>query len=107
MQTEDTELEAAGAFEKLVQDNKVAKAAKEAEIAGASSEIKSLNVALEAGKEDASMTSKELDSVMEYLDKLKPQCEEKKSKREQEIAGLKEVLSIMTEAPALVQKHFR
>lgn len=114
MQTEDTELEAAGAFEKLVQDNKVAKAAKEAEITGASSEIKSLNVALEAGKEDASMTSKELDSVMEYLDKLKPQCEakvmsyeEKKSKREQEIAGLKEVLSIMTEAPALVQKHFR
>jgi flagellar biosynthesis chaperone FliJ len=114
MKTEDTEVEAAKAFETLVQDNKVAKASKETEIKGAESEIKSLTVALQAGKEDASMTSKELDSVMEYLDKLKPQCEakvmsyaEKKAKREQEIAGLKEVLEIMTESPALVQKHFR
>jgi len=114
MQTEDTEATAVKAFETLVQDNKVAKTSKEAEIKGAESEIKSLVVALQAGKEDASMTTKELDSVMEYLDKLKPQCEakvmsyeEKKTKREEEIAGLKEVLSIMTEAPALVQKHFR
>eukprot|EP00746_Dinoflagellata_sp_MGD_P074339 gnl/MRDRNA2_/MRDRNA2_30038_c0_seq1.p1 gnl/MRDRNA2_/MRDRNA2_30038_c0~~gnl/MRDRNA2_/MRDRNA2_30038_c0_seq1.p1 ORF type:complete len:682 (-),score=230.38 gnl/MRDRNA2_/MRDRNA2_30038_c0_seq1:27-2072(-) len=114
MKTEDNELGAVKAFETLVQDNKVAKASKETEIKGAESEIKSLTVALQAGKEDASMTTKELDSVMEYLDKLKPQCEakvmsyeEKKTKREEEIAGLKEVLSIMTEAPALVQKHFR
>jgi len=114
MKTEDNELEASKAFDKLLQDNKVAKATKETEIQGAESEIKSLNVALEAGKEDASMTSKELDSVMEYLDKLKPQCEakvmsyeEKKAKREEEISGLKEVLSIITETPALVQKQFR
>jgi len=114
MQTEDNEHEAVEAFEKLIQDNKVAKTSKEAEISGAESEIKSLDVALQAGKEDASMTSKELDSVMEYLDKLKPQCEakvmsyeEKKTKREEEIAGLKEVMSILTEAPALVQKKFR
>jgi len=114
MKTEDNEHMAAEAFEKLIQENKVAKAAKAAEVKGAESEIKSLEVALQGGKEDASMTSKELDSVMEYLDKLKPQCEakvmsyaEKKAKREEEIAGLKEVISIITEAPALVQKQFR
>merc|ERR1719473_1006873 len=51
MKTEDNELEAVKAFEKLVQDNKVAKVSKEAEIKGAESQIKSLNVALEGGKE--------------------------------------------------------
>merc|ERR1719324_1162939 len=101
------------AYEKLMQESKVSKASKQAEIKGSLSEIKSLTVTITNSKEDYDMTSKELDAVMAYLEKLKPQCEtkvmsyaEKKAKREAEIAGLKEALSIL-DGPALLQKNVR
>jgi len=110
METETDESEAQTEFETLMQDNKVSKVTKMTEIKGALSEIKSLDVALKNHKEDYDMTSKELAAVMDYLDKLKPQCEskamtygEKKAKREAEIEGLKEALAIL-EGDALVQK---
>merc|ERR1719191_2536190 len=77
MQTETAETEAAHDYEKLMDENKVSKAAKEAEVKASESEIKSLDVALKNGKEDLGMTTKELDAVMAYLEKLKPQCETK------------------------------
>jgi len=108
-ETETSEAEAVEAYEKLMEENKNSKAAKLAEVKGSLSEIKSLNVALENTSEDHGMTSKELDAVLEYLDKLKPQCEEKamsyaekKARREAEIAGLKEALEILS-GTALVQ----
>lgn len=111
MQTETEEGMAVKAYEKLMQENKVAKASKEAEVKGSLSEIKSLEVSLSNTGEDLAMTTKELDAVMSYLEKLKPQCEmkvmsyaEKKARREAEIEGLKEALSIL-DAPALVQKQ--
>merc|ERR1719262_245389 len=111
MQTETEEGLAEKAYLKLMQENKVAKASKESEVKGALSEIKSLEVALTNTGEDLAMTTKELDAVMSYLEKLKPQCEmkvmsyaEKKARREAEIEGLKEALSIL-DAPALVQKQ--
>jgi hypothetical protein len=113
METETDESEAVTQFDALMQDNKVSKITKATEIKGALSEIKSLDVALKNHKEDYDMTSKELTAVMDYLDKLKPQCEskamsyaEKKSRREAEIEGLKEALAIL-EGPALVQKQVR
>jgi hypothetical protein len=107
----ETEEEAAkDAYEKLMGETKESKAKKEAEVKGAESEIKTLAVAMKDSQEDKSMTSHELDAVMEYLEKLKPQCEqkvmtyeEKKAKREAEIEGLKEALSIL-EAPELIQR---
>merc|ERR1719399_1174259 len=81
------------------------------------SEIKSLSVQLEHSKEDHASVSKELDAVLAYLDKLKPECEskamsyeERKAAREAEISGLKEALSILSgDAVALVQsqRHLR
>jgi hypothetical protein len=110
METETEEGLAKSAYEKLMQENKVSKASKEAEVKASLSEIKSLEVALTNTGEDLAMTNKELDAVMAYLEKLKPQCEtkvmsyaEKKARREAEIEGLKEALSIL-DAPALVQK---
>jgi len=102
------EREAQAAFDTLVQDNKVSKASKEAEIKGATSEIKSLKVSLHDTGEDKKATSGELASVEEYVAKLKPQCggrtvpyEERKAKMESEIAGLKEGLAILeAESPA-------
>merc|ERR1719324_1526273 len=115
-ETSTAEAEAAEAYEKLMNDNKASKAAKLAEVKGSASEIKSLKVALEQHGEDKTMTSTELDAVLEYLEKLKPQCEEKvmsyaekKARREAEIAGLKEALEILSSEVALVQtgRHLR
>merc|ERR1719172_309950 len=110
METETAEESAAKEYADLAQDTKVSKAAKQAEAKGSLSEIKSLDVALKNHKEDLDMTQKELSAVMEYLEKLKPQCEskvmsyaEKKQRREAEISGLKEALSILDEAPTFLQ----
>jgi hypothetical protein len=99
---EATEDEAAKAFKTLSDENKVSKATKETEAKGKASEVKSLTVQLGHSKEDAASTSKELDAVNAYVDKLRPQCEEKamsyeekKAKREAEIEGLKEALEIL------------
>merc|ERR1719395_289710 len=111
-ETEATEDEAAKAYATLTDENKVAKVTKETEAKGKASEIKSLTVQLGHSKEDHASTSSELDAVNAYIDKLKPQCEEKamsyaekKAKREAEIAGLKEALSILSGDLALTQKH--
>jgi chromosome segregation ATPase len=109
MQIETAEQTAAADYAKLMDENKVSKTSKQAEVKGSLSEIKSLDVALKNNQEDLGMTTKELDAVMAYLEKLKPQCEtkvmsyaEKKARREAEIEGLKEALSIL-DAPALIQ----
>merc|ERR1719337_3520 len=109
-EAEAAEDEAATAYTKLTDENKVSKAAKMADAKGKESEIKSLSVELEHSKEDHASTSAELDAVLAYLDKLKPQFEEKamsyaekKAAREAEIEGLKEALSILEGSMALVQ----
>merc|ERR1719299_2083 len=116
-ETEQTETEAAKAYEKLTDENKVSKATKETEAKGKASEVKSLKVQLEHSSEDHASVSKELDAVLAYLDKLKPECEskamsyeERKAAREAEISGLKEALEILSgNSMALVQsqRHLR
>jgi len=105
-QVETNEQENKDTYKRLIDDNKSAKAAKTEQVRAAESEIKSLNVALQGDGEDLKMVTKELDAVMGYLEKLKPQCEtkamtyeEKRAKRQQEIEGLKEALSIL-DAPS-------
>merc|ERR1719473_2049183 len=110
-ETEATEDEAAKAYKTLTDENKVSKVTKETEAKGKASEVKSLAVQLGHSKEDHASVSKELDAVLAYIDKLKPQCEEKamsyeekKAKREAEIEGLKEALEILAgDGLALVQ----
>lgn len=108
-ETETAEDAAADAYAKQTEENKVSKATKEADAKAKLSEIKSLKVQLGHSKEDHASTSTELDAVNEYIDKLRPQCEEKamsyeekKAAREAEIAGLKEALEIL-EGSALLQ----
>jgi len=109
-ETEATEDEAAKAYKTLTDENKMSKVTKETEAKGKASEVKSLTVQLGHSKEDHAATSSELDAVNAYIDKLRPQCEEKamsyeekKAKREAEIAGLKEALEILSGSLALVQ----
>jgi len=94
---------AAEAFEKLSRKSKLSKTAKIEEVKGKESETKTLEMNLLNYKEDKETTGKELDAVLEYLDKLKPQCEtkvmsyaERKARREADIAGLKEALAILS-----------
>merc|ERR1719161_2055101 len=97
------ESDAQAAFDKMSTENKVAKATKQAEVKAMESQIKSVSSSLEMSKEDQASTGKELDAVLAYLDKLKPECEtkamsyeEKKAAREAEIEGLKEALDILS-----------
>jgi hypothetical protein len=102
-ETETAEDAAADAYAKQTQENKVGKATKEADSKAKQSEVKSLTVQLGHAEEDHASTSTELDAVLAYIEKLKPQCEEKamsyeekKAAREAEIAGLKEAPEILS-----------
>jgi len=107
------EMEAVKGFTTLTDENKVSKAQKLAEAKAKQSEVKSLTVALSNNGADRDMVNKELDAVLSYLEKLRPQCEskamsyeEKKARREAEIEGLKEALSILDgQGLSLIQRH--
>jgi chromosome segregation ATPase len=108
-EAEASESSSQAAYDKLADESKITKATKIADAKGKKNEVKQLEVALGNYKENKETTSSELDAVLAYLDKLKPQCEtkvmsyaERKAKREQEIAGLKEALTILS-AEALLQ----
>jgi chromosome segregation ATPase len=108
-EAEADESSSAEAYEKLTEENTVTKATKAADVKGKTSEGKQLEVALGNYAENKATTTDELDAVLMYLDKLKPQCEskvmsyaEQKAKREQEIEGLKEALTILS-GEALLQ----
>jgi septal ring factor EnvC (AmiA/AmiB activator) len=108
-ETETSEDAAADAYAKQTKENGLSKTTKQTDAKAKASEIKSLTVQLGHSKEDHASTSAELDAVLSYIDKLKPQCEEKamsyaekKAAREAEISGLKEALEIL-EGSALLQ----
>jgi chromosome segregation ATPase len=102
-EAEADESSAQEAFDKLTNDNAVVKATKVGDVKAKTSEVKQLEVSLGNYKENKATTGEELDAVLAYLDKLKPQCEtkvvsyaERKAKRDSEIAGLKEALTILS-----------
>jgi len=108
-ETEAAETSAATAYEEIMEESKVSKATKMADAKGKAQEVKSTDVALSNYKEDKTSLTGELDAVLAYLDKLKPQCEtkvmsyaERKAKREAEIEGLKEALAVLS-GEALLQ----
>jgi len=110
------ETRAVDEFDKMMQDSKMLKVTKEMEVKGKESEVKSLKTTISDNSEDKAGISDELDAVLAYLDKLKPQCETKvpsyeeiKAKREAEIQGLKEGLDILSGSgvPAFVQTSLR
>merc|ERR1740127_265471 len=89
-------------YETVFNDNKVTAAAKEMEGKYKKKDKKETEAFIEETKEDLGTSNTELSAVLEYWEKLKPQCiakpepyEERKKRREQEIAGLKEALDIL------------
>jgi len=90
-------------YETLVQDNAVSRATKEADIKGKTAEVGRLETSLKEMNDDRKSSQKELDAVLEYLDKLKEACEvkpesyeERKRRRRAEIDSLREALAILS-----------
>jgi len=109
-ESEAVESEAQSTYDKMTTENKIAKASKMAEAKAKGSEVKGVTSSLEMSKEDQASTQKELDAVLAYIDKLKPECEskamsyeEKKAARDAEIEGLKEALNILSGPVSLAQ----
>merc|ERR1740133_525184 len=101
-ETETAEDAAADAYAQQTKENEVSRATKDTDAKAKESEIKSLTVQLGHSNEDHASPSAELDAVLSYIEKLRPQCEEKamsyadkKAAREAEISGLKEALEIL------------
>merc|ERR1719355_529924 len=89
-------------YDKMKDEATMLKATKTMEIKGKQSEVKSLKVTVTDLSSDKDALTGELDAVLAYLDKLKPQCEvkvpsyaERKAAREQEIEGLKNALEVL------------
>jgi len=104
---------AASAYEKQSNDNAVSKAMKTADVKYQQKEQASLRKNLAEYKDDADGEQAELDAVTEYYNQVRPGCtvkpmtyDERKKRREAEIAGLKEALSIL-EGQAFLQRRFR
>jgi len=97
-----TESEAQKLYDETSQDNKVTIAAKEMEVKYQTKDSKETKAFLEETKGDLGTSQTELDAVLEYWEKLQPQCvakpepyAERKKRRENEIAGLKQALEIL------------
>jgi hypothetical protein len=100
-------------YEKLTQDNEIATTEKETAVKYKVKDSKETEAMLAGLKEDKETATKEYDAIMEYWEKLKPMCiakpepyAERKRRREAEIAGLKQALTILEEeagSPAFLQ----
>merc|ERR1719353_1401153 len=102
-----TEDQAVKEYEAMTEDNKVTTAAKETEVKYKQKDSKETKAYIEETKSDLETSHTELSAIMEYWEKLQPQCvakpepyEERKKRREKEIAGLKESLTILEEESA-------
>merc|ERR1719375_2878412 len=110
-QEEEEEAAAQTEYEKLTQENKVTKTTKEQDVKYKTKEFTGLDKEIAELTGDREGAQTELDAVLEYYEKIKDQCiakpepyEERKKRRDAEIAGLKEALSILEGEAVFVQK---
>merc|ERR1719407_15095 len=108
---ESQEADSAENYEKVTQENKVTKAAKEQDAKYKTKEAAALDKQITELSSDKETSSTELAAVMEYYAKIKERCvakpetyEQRKARREAEIEGLKEALSILENEAAFVQR---
>jgi len=102
---------AVAAYEQQTKDNEITKTTKEQDVKYKGKEAKSLDKSAAENTADREGLQTELDAVLDYYAKIKEQCiakvepyEERKKRREAEIAGLKEALSILEGESALIQR---
>jgi len=111
---ETTEEETAQSeYEKLTQENEISKTLKEQDVKYKTQEAAALDKDLAENSSDREGLRTELDAVMTYGEKIRAMCiakpesyEERKARREAEIAGLKQALEILEgQAVGFIQKR--
>jgi len=109
-----TEEMAAATYEKETKENTIDKASKEQDVKYKTKEADELDAAVAEATADKTGVEAELAPVLKYLATLEDRCiakaetyEEKKAKREAEIAGLKEALSILEGQSVFLQRKAR
>jgi len=111
---ESEEEDAQTSYDKMTQENKIAKTTKEQDVKYKVQESKSLDTFIAETSGDRDTTNTELAAVDEYYSKIKDRCiakpetyEDRKAKREAEINGLKQALSVLEDETAFVQRKAR
>jgi len=111
---ETEEDDSASSYEKISQENAITKTTKEQDVKYKTRESASLDKEISELSTDRDTENTELAAVMEYFAKIKDRCiakpetyEERKRRREAEIAGLKEALRVLDEETAFIQKTKR
>jgi len=111
---ETEEADAAAEYEKMTQENKVTKTLKEQDVKYKTQEFNSLDKSATELSADKETADTELSAVLEYYTKIKERCiakpetyESRKQRREAEIKGLKDALSILEDETAFVQRGKR
>jgi chromosome segregation ATPase len=103
-------------YEKTTQENEITKMTKEQDVKYKSKEATALDKTISELSSDKDTTNTELSAVLEYYGKIKERCiakpetyEERKARREAEISGLKDALSILESEAAFLQRkrHMR
>merc|ERR1712194_327598 len=101
-------------YEKVTQENDVTQTSKEGDQKYKSQEVKSLGKTSAEYTGDRDTAKTELAAVNEYYGKVKDRCiakpetyEDRKARREAEIAGLKQTLTILENEAAFVQRRRR
>jgi len=113
--TEETEeADAVATYEKTTQENKMSTTMKSQDAKYKTKEHKGLDKSISDLSGDRDTTSTELSAVLDYYAKIKGRCiakpesyEERKARREAEVQGLKEALTILEDETAFMQKGKR
>merc|ERR1719321_765305 len=99
---ETEEADAQSEYEKTTQENKVSTTMKTQDVKYKTAESASLDKTISELSSDRETSNSELSAVLEYYGKIKERCiakpesyEDRKARREAEIKGLKEALSIL------------
>jgi len=108
---ETEEADSAANYEKTTQENKVTTATQQQDSKYKGQESVALDKEVSELSGDRETSNTELAAVMEYYGKIKERCvakpetyEERKARREAEISGLKEALSILENEAAFMQR---
>merc|ERR1712157_553282 len=111
---EAEEADAQSLYDKTTQENAITKTMKDQDVNYKTQESKSLDKTVAEYSSDREAANTELSAVLDYYAKIKERCiakpetyEERKRRREAEINGLKEALSVLKEETAFMQRKHR
>jgi len=111
---ESEESDAQAIYEKMTEENKLTKTSKDQDVKYKVQESKSLDQTVAELTGDRDTTGSELAAVNEYFAQIKDRCiakpepyAERTARREAEISGLKEALTVLEDEAAFVQRKQR